>query len=153
MPNVSLIAVSVAGAVLGGCAGQPFFKTDGPSTASGVTVALSTETCGRRYDEPLADVLDLTMQVRITNEGDTPASITPDELRLLVAGDATAPSASDPPQQIAPGASCPVTLHFHRYGDAKCNEPMQLSFTHAVAIERRSVDLHPLVFVPSRSDR
>jgi len=152
MLETSVIAIPVVGIVLGGCAGQPFFKTEGPSAANGVTVAADTETCGRRYDEPLADVLDLTMQVRVTNEGRAPATVNPENLRLVVDGDTTAPAASDPPAEIAPGATRPVTVHFLRYGDAKCDEPMQLSLAHAVNVDRHPVDLHPLAFVPRGSD-
>jgi hypothetical protein len=152
MKHATLMTGLIAAAGLGGCAQGQFFRTGGPSASSGVVASLATQTCGRRSYDRLADVLDLEMVVNVTNDSPATVTVTPRELRLLAAGDATAPESSDPPGAIAPGATRPVSVHFLRVGDAQCNEQMALSLDRAIDAEGGPVHLRPLSFVASHSD-
>lgn len=152
MRKVTLAADLLFGAVLGSCAPQPFVKSDGPTAAGGVTVAPINQRCGRRYDNPISDVLDLTMALQVSNASNAPVTFLPEDVRLMVNGDAVPPEAHVPPAEIAPGSTKEVSVHFLRYGDAKCNAPMSLSLTHALKIGNNDLNARPLYFTPTNSD-
>jgi len=152
MRQITVAPLVLLAGTLGACAAQPFYRTDTPSAAEGVSVAPLSQRCGRRFDNPRSDVLHLNVTFQITNRSDAPAVVMPGDLRLLVGGDVTAPAKQDPPTEIGPGASREVAVRFVRYGDATCNQPMQLSLDHAVRLRDRELPLRPLSVVPNRSD-
>jgi hypothetical protein len=152
MRRVTLFALGLAGLAFEACAAQPFRRSDGPSRSEGVAVTPINQQCDRRFDNPMADVLDLEMAVQVTNSTDVPASVDPGNVRLAVDGDLTPPRAGGKPIEVAPGSSKSISLKFLRYGDAKCDEPMTLSLEHAVHLGGRELKMRPLAFVPSDSD-
>jgi len=154
---LSIGFVGVCG--LGGCAstGRPFVKTDGPSTSSGVTVALKDQRCARRKYDKMNDVLDLRMAVQVTNGSPTPVTVDPTEFRLLARGneavaDSTPPTGNAPETALPPGGSAPVDVRFRRFGNARCNQDMQLSLDRAVEKGGHEVPLRPITFMPERND-
>jgi hypothetical protein len=152
MRKVTLAACFLFGAALGGCTPQPFLRSDGPAAAGGVAVAPLNQRCGRRYDNPMSDVLDLTMALQVSNSAGEPATFLPEDLRLMVDGDVVSPDSHDPPAEIPPGFAKAVSVHFLRYGDAKCNEPMSLSLAHAVRLGNKELNVRPIYFTPTASD-
>jgi len=154
---LSIGIVSLCG--LGGCAcaHRPFVRTDGPSTSSGVTVALVDQTCARWTFFRSGDVLYLRMGVQVTNASTEPITVAPQEFRLLAAGnmpvaDTTSPEGRRAPLAVSPGAAVPLELHFRRDGYARCNQVMQLSAAGAVKMAGHDVTLRPISFIPERSD-
>jgi hypothetical protein len=152
MRKATLLALAISGLCFDACAAQPFLRTDGPSVAGGIAVAPIDQRCGRRYDNPVSDVLDLTVAVQVTNSTDVPATVDPGNVRLTVDGDVTPPQSRQLPIEIPPGSSKAISLKFLRYGDAKCNEPMTLSLEHGVRLGSRELQMQPVSFVPSGSD-
>jgi hypothetical protein len=152
MRNVIIGAGLLFAAAVAGCAPQPFVRSDGPVAASGVVVALVNQRCGRRYDNPISDVLDLTMALQVSNSADLPATFQAKDLRLVVDGDVVEPDNRDPPAEIPPRVTKPVSVRFVRYGDARCNEPMQLLLVHAIRLGDRELEVRPLSFTPNNSD-
>jgi hypothetical protein len=100
----------------------------------------------------MSDVLGLKMAVQVTNSTSVPAEVIPANMRLNVDGDSTAPSSNETAVQIPPGSSKSISVEFHRYGDARCSEPMTLSLEHAVQLGSRDLPMRPVSFVPSNSD-
>jgi hypothetical protein len=152
MRKVSFAAWVLFGAALGSCTPRPFLRTDGPTSAGGVTVAPLNQRCGRRYDNPISDVLELTMALQVSNSAGEPATFLPEDVRLMVDGEVVPPEARDPAAEIAPGSSKVLSVHFLRYGDATCNEPMSLSLAHAVRLGNGELSVRPLYFTPNASD-
>ena len=70
------------GATLGGCAAHPFVRA------------------GRLDDNPMSDVLDLTLAIQVRNSTDSAVTFLPDDLRPTVDGDDTLPRGHDPVAEI-----------------------------------------------------
>jgi hypothetical protein len=150
-----IVALSLIG--FAGCADRPFVRTDAPATSEGVTVALVGQKCGREAWYENYDVLDLDMVVRVTNASPLPVEVVPAQMRLLARGNSATPRASRPkwedaPVQLAPNATTDVNVHFQRWGNAKCDQEMQLSVDRAMEISGRDLSLRPLSFVAAPSD-
>ena len=151
------VAVVLSLVGFGGCADRPFVRTDAPAASAGVTVALVGQKCGREAWYENYDVLDLDMVVRVTNTSPLPVEVIPAQMRLLARGNSATPRASRPrwedsPVQLAPNATTDVDVHFQRWGNAKCNQEMQLSVDGAMEMSGRSLAVRPLSFVASPSD-
>lgn len=140
-----------------GCADRPFVRADAPASSEGVTVALVGQKCGREAWYENYDVLDLDMVVRVTNASPLPVQVIPAQMRLLARGNSATPRASRPkwedsPVELAPNSTRDVNVHFQRWGNAKCNEEMQLSVDRAMEMSGRDLALRPLSFVATPSD-
>jgi hypothetical protein len=150
--RVPLVAVSI-GLVLCACSERPFVRADPPASDADVTVSLVSQRCGRRTRRDLNDVLDLLLTVHVTNGGRATARITPARIKLIFRGDAgTEPERHGLPSDLPPGSSSDLQVHFFRWGSAKCDEPMALSFDGAIEVQGRGLRLRPLFFVAEASD-
>ena len=127
-------------------------RTDPPAVSGGVAVALVAQRCGRRVRRDLNEILDLVLDVRVTNDGRAPVRIGPTHLQLLVGGDATPPDGAGPPVDLASGRASELRLHFHRWGNATCAAPMSLSLDDALERGGRPLRLRALTFVPEAGD-
>jgi hypothetical protein len=151
----SLVALSLVG--FAGCADRPFVRADAPAASEGVIVALVGQKCGREAWYDNYDVLDLDMVVRITNTSQVPVEVLPAQMRLLARGNSPTPRASRPkwedaPVALAPNSTRDVSVHFQRWGNAKCNQEMQLSVDRAMEMSGRNLAVRPLSFVAAPSD-
>jgi hypothetical protein len=151
------VAVVLSLVGFAGCADRPFVRTDPPAASEGVTVALVGQKCGREAWYENYDVLDLDVVVRVTNTSPLPVEVIPAQMRLLARGNAATPRLSRPkwedsPVQLAPNATTDVNVHFQRWGNARCDQQMQLSLDHSMEISGRDVAIRPLSFVAARSD-
>jgi hypothetical protein len=152
---VLVACATVAGVV--GCADRPFVRADPPVTSDGVTMALVGQKCGREAWYENYDVLNLEMVVRVTNGTSSPVDIMPAQMRLLARGNSQVPRSSKPkwedgPLELQPNASTDVRVHFQRWGNAKCDQEMQLSPGRSMEMSGKDVTLPPLSFVATRTD-
>jgi hypothetical protein len=154
--NVSLLAISIGlGAI--GCADQPFVRADPPVSHDGVTVALIGQRCGREAWYENYDVLNLDMIVRVRNQTSLPVDVFPAQMRLLARGNSPVPRSSTPkwedaPLTLQPNSATNVRVHFQRWGNAKCDQEMQLSIGRSMEIDGKDVVLPPLSFVATQTD-
>ena len=155
---VASCAVPALAALLGaGCAERPFVRQDPPVSSQGVTVSLAGEKCDREAWYENYDVLDLDMMVKVTNASSAPVTVNPAELRLLARGNspvarASRPKWGDDAVEIAPHSSADVHVRFQRWGNARCDQEMQLSMGAAVVQSGQNVTLAPISFVATRTD-
>ena len=154
--SVGLVAcATVLGLV--GCADRPFVRADAPVTSDGVTMALVGQKCGREAWYENYDVLNLEMVVRVTNRTSIPVDIMPSQMRLLARGNSQVPRSSEPkwedaPLELQPNSAANVRVHFQRWGNAKCDQEMQLSPGRSKEMLGKDVALPPLTFVATRTD-
>jgi hypothetical protein len=140
-----------------GCADRPFVRADPPVTSDGIIMSLVGQKCGREAWYENYDVLNLEMVVRVTNRTSSPVDIVPSQMRLLARGNSFVPRSSRPewedaPLELQPNASTDVRVNFQRWGNAKCDEEMQLSPGRSMEISGKDVTLPPLAFAATRTD-
>ena len=141
-------AVLATAAALAACADHPFLRADPPVTNGGVSVGLTGQRCRRRVRHDQNGILDLVLALRVTNAGPTPLTITPARLVFRVRGDTATPDDADAPLDLAPGGAAPIRVHFRAWSNARCNEPLGVSFEGAIP----GPPLPPLGFIPEGSD-
>jgi hypothetical protein len=139
------------------CGEHGFVRSDPPVARDGVSVALVGQRCGRLAVDPNFDELDLDVVLRATNQSGVPVEVVPAEMRLLARGyspapDSTKPLSEDSPMTLPPNSTADVHVRFQRWGNAKCNQDMQLSLDRSLKMSGRDLPLKPLSFVPERSD-
>jgi hypothetical protein len=142
----ALLAVGASWASIA-CGDRTFVRADPPATSGGVTVALAGQKCRRRVRHDQNGLLDLYLEVNVSNAGPAPVTIVPASLSLVLRGDASLPHDSDAPSTLPPGASSRVRVHYIAWSNARCNEPMSLSLAGALPAPPA-----PLGFVPEASD-
>ena len=152
--KVVLMAIVMAAL---GCAERPFVRADPPVSSDGVTVALVGQKCGREAWYENYDVLDLDMVVQVTNGTAFPVAVIPAEMRLLARGNSPIPRSSKPkwedsPLTLEPNSTASVRVHFQRWGNAKCDQEMQLSPGRSMELSGKDLTLPPLSFVATLTD-
>jgi hypothetical protein len=155
-PRLVLLIPAIAVAMLG-CSDRAFVRSDPPVSTEGVTVALVGQKCDREGWNEGYDVLDLEIVVRVTNHSASAVDVLPAEIRLLARGNAPVPRASTPkgedaPIQVPPNSTADVRVHFHRRGNARCDQQMQLSLGRALEEAGHDVAVPPLSFVATSQD-
>jgi hypothetical protein len=143
--SLLLVATSCAGTA-------PFFRTDGPIQAEGVTVTLTGQRCD--FDNPtdpesgsLGGFLDLGIDIQVTNGSQQPVTFDPTAVRLTLGDDTESPSEAGPARTLAPGATEIVKVRFERKGAWSCEKPMTLALNRVVQIGARPVELKRVSFV------
>jgi hypothetical protein len=149
--TLSLVLGALGAAVAfgsAGCGDRPFLRADPPVASGGVSVALTGQRCRRRVRQDQNGILDLVLALRVTNAGSAPLAIAPARLVLHARGDTSQPDDADAPVELAPGGAASVRVHFRAWNNARCNEPLSVSFDGAVS----PPILRPLAFTPEASD-
>ncbi|HXJ23890.1 MAG TPA: hypothetical protein VMT03_27095 [Polyangia bacterium] len=147
-----LVLIGAAGA---GCASAPLARTAAPSQSRGVAVALSGQRCDRENDPgwSVADMLDLTLQVSVANDGDTAVFFDPWALQLIAAGMARAVHRADSAGMVLPGTSRVFAVRFLERDDRlACNVPMTLALARTARVSGTPIALAPIPFLASNDD-
>jgi hypothetical protein len=114
------------------CGDRPFVRADPPVASAGFTIALAGQQCRRRVRHDQNGILDLVLAIRVTNASRESLTIVPARLALIVRGDASLPDGHGDPFTLAAGLSSQVRVHYRAWTNARCDEPMALSFDGAV---------------------
>jgi hypothetical protein len=139
-----------------GCADRSFFRVDPPVNAQGISVALVSQTCEleQDFEQQSLFVQDTMLALQITNQSPSAATFDSDKVRLAWSKQTTAPDLLHQLGTIKAGDSTRVQLHFTLKGpDAACNNQTTLTWSDAVTLGAKPVELPPIKFqLSARAD-